>query len=55
MTAQPRGRGSQASQSRSWRRDGPIGVEVIKVISTCKTSKHFAVTITDASLVIERD
>ncbi len=33
---------------------GPIGIEVGKVISTCKTAKHFAVTITDTSLAIER-
>src|ERR1700678_1298073 len=33
---------------------GPIGVEVGKVISTYKTAKHFAVTITDTSLTIER-
>jgi hypothetical protein len=33
---------------------GPIGVEVGKVISTYKTAKHFAVTITDHSLAIER-
>jgi hypothetical protein len=33
---------------------GPIGVEVGKVISTYKTAKHFAVTITDDSLTIER-
>jgi hypothetical protein len=33
---------------------GPIGVEVGKVISTYKTAKHFAVTITDDSLAIER-
>ena len=33
---------------------GPIGVEVGKVISTYKTSKHFAVTITDTTLAIER-
>ena len=33
---------------------GPIGVEVGKVISTYKTAKHFAVTITDTTLVIER-
>src|SRR5580700_11234304 len=31
---------------------GPIGVQVGKVISTYKTAKHFAVTITDASLTI---
>jgi hypothetical protein len=33
---------------------GPIGIEVGKVISTYKTAKHFAVTITDTSLAIER-
>jgi hypothetical protein len=33
---------------------GPIGVEVGKVISTYKTAKHFAVTITDTTLTIER-
>jgi hypothetical protein len=33
---------------------GPIGVEVGKVISKYKTSKHFAVTITDTSLTVER-
>jgi hypothetical protein len=33
---------------------GPIGVEVGKVISTYKTAKHFAVTITDTTLAIER-
>jgi hypothetical protein len=33
---------------------GPIGVEAGKVISTCKTSKHFAVTITETTLAIER-
>ena len=33
---------------------GPIGVEVGKVISRYKTAKHFAVTITDDSLAIER-
>jgi hypothetical protein len=33
---------------------GPIGVEVGKVISKYKTSKHFAVTITDDSLTITR-
>jgi hypothetical protein len=33
---------------------GPIGVEVGKVISTYKTSKHFEVTITGTSLTIER-
>jgi hypothetical protein len=33
---------------------GPIGVEVGKVISRYKTGKHFAVTITDHSLAIER-
>ena len=33
---------------------GPIGVEVGKLISTYKTGKHFAVTITDDSLTITR-
>ena len=33
---------------------GPIGVEVGKVISTYKTGKHFAVTITDTSLTVTR-
>jgi hypothetical protein len=33
---------------------GPIGVEVGKVISKYKTGKHFAVTITDTRLAIER-
>jgi hypothetical protein len=33
---------------------GPIGVEVGKVISTCKTAKHFAVTITDTTLAVTR-
>jgi hypothetical protein len=33
---------------------GPIGVEVGKVIGAYKTAKHFAVTITDTSLAIER-
>jgi hypothetical protein len=33
---------------------GPIGIEVGKVISTYKTSKHFQVTITDASLAVAR-
>jgi hypothetical protein len=33
---------------------GPIGVEVGKVISTYNTAKHFAVTITDTTLAIER-
>ena len=33
---------------------GPIGVEVGKVISKYKTAKHFAVTITDDSLAVER-
>src|SRR5580700_10923644 len=33
---------------------GPIGVEVGKVISTYKTSKHFEVTITETTLTIER-
>jgi hypothetical protein len=32
----------------------PIGVEVGKVISKYKTGKHFAVTITDTSLAVER-
>ena len=32
---------------------GPIGVEVGKVISTYKTGKHFAVTITDTTLAID--
>ena len=31
---------------------GPIGVEVGKVISTYKTAKHFAVTITDTTLAV---
>src|SRR5689334_20422831 len=34
---------------------GPIGVEAGKVIARYKTGKHFAVTITGDSLVIERD
>jgi hypothetical protein len=34
---------------------GPIGVEAGKVISKYKTAKHFTLTITDHSLVIERD
>jgi Transposase DDE domain len=34
---------------------GEIGVEVGKVISTCKTAKHFAVTITDTSLAVTRE
>jgi hypothetical protein len=33
---------------------GPIGVEVGKVITTYKTGKHLAVTITDTTLTIER-
>jgi hypothetical protein len=33
---------------------GEIGVEVGKVITTFKTGKHFAVTITDTTLAIER-
>ena len=33
---------------------GPIGMEVGKVISRYKTSKHFQVTITDTTLAIER-
>ncbi len=33
---------------------GEIGVEIGKVISTYKTGKHFAVTITDTTLAIER-
>jgi hypothetical protein len=33
---------------------GPIGVEVGKMISTYKTAKHFAVTITDDSLDVAR-
>ena len=33
---------------------GPIGVEVGKVISRYKTGKHFAVTITDNSLAVDR-
>ena len=33
---------------------GPIGVEVGKVISRYKTGKHFAVTITDTTLAVER-
>jgi hypothetical protein len=33
---------------------GPIGVEVGKVISKYKTGKHFAVTITEDSLSVER-
>jgi hypothetical protein len=33
---------------------GPIGVEVGKVISTYKTAKHFAVTITDTTLAVTR-
>jgi hypothetical protein len=33
---------------------GPIGIAAGKLISTYKTAKHFAVTITDTSLTIER-
>ena len=33
---------------------GPIGVEVAKVISRYKTGKHFAVTITEDSLTVQR-
>jgi hypothetical protein len=33
---------------------GPIGVEAGKVISKSKAGKHFAVTITDGSLTVER-
>ena len=33
---------------------GPIGVEVGKVINRYKTAKHFAVTITDTSLAVDR-
>ena len=33
---------------------GPIGVEVGKVISKYKTGKHFAITITDTTLTVER-
>src|SRR5712671_1992429 len=33
---------------------GPIGVEVGKVITTYKTARHFAVTITDTTLTTER-
>jgi hypothetical protein len=33
---------------------GPVGVEVGKVISKYKTGKHFAITITDTRLAIER-
>jgi Transposase DDE domain len=33
---------------------GPIGIEVGKVISRYKTGKHFAVTITDTSLAVQR-
>ena len=33
---------------------GPIGLEVGKVISTYKTGKHVAVTITDTSLTVQR-
>jgi hypothetical protein len=41
-------------RSRKLTGAGPIGVEVGKVISTYKTGKHFAVTITDDSLTITR-
>ena len=34
---------------------GPIGVEVGKVITRYKTSKHFKVTITDTSLAVTRE
>jgi hypothetical protein len=34
---------------------GAIGVEVGKVISKYKTSKHFGITITDTSLAVERN
>ena len=33
---------------------GPIGIEVGKVISRYKTAKHFAVTITDTTLSVQR-
>ena len=33
---------------------GPIGIEVGKVISTYKTGKHFAVTVTEDSLTVTR-
>jgi hypothetical protein len=33
---------------------GPIGIEVGKVISRYKTGKHFAVTITDTTLAVQR-
>ena len=33
---------------------GPIGVEAGKVISTCKTGKHFSIAITDTSLAVTR-
>jgi hypothetical protein len=33
---------------------GPIGIEVGKVISTYKTAKHFAVTVTEDSLTVTR-
>jgi hypothetical protein len=33
---------------------GPIGIEVGKVISRYKTGKHFAVTITDTGLAVQR-
>jgi hypothetical protein len=34
---------------------GPVGVEAGKVISTYKTAKHFAVTITDTTLAVTRN
>src|ERR1700685_2887145 len=37
-----------------WPRAVPLGVEAGKVIATYKTAKHFAVTITDTTLAIER-
>ena len=45
---------SSPASSRRLAGAGPIGVEVGKVISTYKTAKHFAVTITDTTLAIER-
>ena len=33
---------------------GPIGIEVGKVITKYKTGKHFAITITDTSLAVQR-
>ncbi len=41
-------------QARRLTGAGPIGVEVGKVISKYKTGKHFAVTITDTTLAVER-